>query len=417
MKKNCIVAQSGGPTAAINASLAGVINGVINSDTYDKIYGAVHGIQGVFKQNFLDLTELANLAYSPIDHLSSTPAMYLGSCRYKMPSVQDSPETYEKIFKVFEDMNIGAFFYIGGNDSMDTTAKLAEYARQIGSDVKIAGVPKTIDNDLIHTDHTPGYGSAAKYIATSMLEIAHDTYIYDLPCVTIVEIMGRDAGWLTAAAALARNKYNPTPQLIYLPEVPFDKEQFLHDVEHEIKKSNNIVVAVSEGIRDKDGTYISAGTAANDKFGHAQLSGAGKVLEYLVKERLGIKVRSVELNILQRCAGHLASRTDLDEAVKLGEFAVLFTAKGYTGFMTATRRKSDFPYLYDIEMADVSQIANRAKSVPVSWITPEHNDVTQEMIHYMKPLIQGEVSISYRDGLPVYIEIPHLSHGNHSALS
>lgn len=408
MKKNCIVAQSGGPTAAINASLAGVISGVLNSDSYDRIYGAVHGIQGVFNRNFLDLTELAGLAYSPIDHLSTTPAMYLGSCRYKMPSIQDSPETYEEIFRIFEEMNIGAFFYIGGNDSMDTTAKLAEYARKTGNSIKIAGVPKTIDNDLIHTDHTPGYGSAAKYIATSMLEIAHDTYIYDIPCVTIVEIMGRDAGWLTAAAALARNNYNPTPQLIYLPEVPFDKERFLQDVETEIKKSKNIVIAISEGIRYADGTYVSSHAATDDKFGHAQLSGAGKVLEALVKDRLKIKVRSVELNILQRCAGHLASRTDLDEAVKLGEFAVSFTAKGYTGFMTATRRKSDIPYLYDIEMADVSQIANRAKTVPLSWITPEHNNITQEFMNYMRPLIQGEVSISYRDGLPVYIEIPHL---------
>jgi 6-phosphofructokinase 1 len=409
MKKNCIVAQSGGPTAAINASLAGVINGVLNSDAYDKIYGAVHGIQGVFHRNFLDLTELATQAYSPIDHLSSTPAMYLGSCRYKMPSISEAPETYRQIFDLFEEMNIGAFFYIGGNDSMDTTAKLAEYARSVGSDVRIAGVPKTIDNDLVLTDHTPGYGSAAKYIATSMLEIAHDTYIYDMPCVTIVEIMGRDAGWLTAAAALARNKYNRTPQLIYLPEVPFDKEQFIQDIEQEIKTSHNVVVAVSEGIRDKDGNYISAGTAANDTFGHAQLSGAGRTLEYLVKERLGIKVRSVELNILQRCAGHLASRTDLDEAVKLGEAAVFYTSQGYSGFMTATRRTSNVPYLYEIEMADVSKIANHAKSVPVSWITPEGNDVTPELLQYIRPLIQGEVSVSFRDGLPVYIEVPHLS--------
>ncbi len=409
MKKNVIVAQSGGPTAAINASLAGVINGVVDSEAYDKVFGAVHGIQGVFKRQFINLTQLTEESYSSVEFLQTTPAMYLGSCRYKMPSIEENIEAYKQIFNIFEEMNVGAFFYIGGNDSMDTTAKLSAYAKMIGSDIKIAGVPKTIDNDLVLTDHTPGFGSAAKYIASSLIEIAHDTYIYDLPSVTIVEIMGRDAGWLTAASVLARNKYNRAPQLIYLPEVPFDVDNFINDVKTEIEVSKNVVVAVSEGIRDKDGNYICAGTATNDTFGHAQLSGAGKALEYLVKEKIGVKVRSIELNILQRCAGHISSRTDLDEATKLGEFAVQFTAKGFSGFMTSIKRKSTVPYLYDIEMADVSQIANKAKSVPVEWITPEHNDVTRDVISYIKPLIQGEVSITYRDGLPVYIDIPHLT--------
>ena len=410
MRKNCIVAQSGGPTAAINASLAGVINGVINSDKYDKIYGAIHGIQGVFKKQFIDLVELSQEYNSSIYHLSATPAMYLGSCRYKMPLPDESPETYKQIFDIFEEMNVGAFFYIGGNDSMDTAHKLSIYAAQTGSDVKIAGIPKTIDNDLVNTDHTPGFGSAAKYIATSMLEIAHDTYIYDLPTVTIVEIMGRDSGWLTASAALARNTYNITPQLIYLPEVPFSRAKFLDDISENITANKNVVVAVSEGIRNKDGEYICASDASYDNFGHARLSGAGKTLEYLVKDKLGIKVRSIELNILQRCAGHLSSRADIDEAIKLGESAVKFTAEGNSGFMTSTTRTSDTPYLYTIGMSDLSHIANQIKTVPLEWITPEGNDVTKELVDYIKPLIQGEISHSFRDGLPVYMDIPHLVH-------
>lgn len=407
--KNCIVAQSGGPTAAINASLAGVIRGVTESEAYDRIYGALHGIDGVFSEDFLDLTALAAEMNDPLHLLYRSPSSYLGSCRYKMPDYKENPKPYQELFRIFEKYNIGAFFYIGGNDSMDTVAKLSDYGREIRSSIRFAGVPKTIDNDLIHTDHTPGFGSAAKYIATTMLEIAHDTAVYRLPCVTIVEIMGRDAGWLTASAALARNRYNPTPQLIYLPEVPFHRHQFIEDLRGCLEKSNNVVVAVSEGIRDENGIYISAKAATADKFGHAQLSGVGKVLEALVRQELKIKVRSVELNILQRCAAHIASRTDLEEAEQLGEFAVRFTAKGYTGFMTAVRRTSDRPYLYDIEMADLDQIANRAKAVPRAWINAEGNDVTKEMTDYIFPLIQGEVSVSYRDGLPVYMEISHLT--------
>ena len=409
MGKNCIVAQSGGPTTAINASLAGVVNAVVKSEKYDKIYGALHGIQGVFKKDFKDLTDMDEATYPSIDLLRNSPAMYLGSCRYKMPLFEDKPEVYENVFNTFEEMNVGAFFYIGGNDSMDTAMKLSAYAKKVGSDIKIIGVPKTIDNDMVLTDHTPGYGSAAKYIAATMLEVAHDTYIYDLPCVTIVEIMGRDAGWLTAASALARNTYNPTPQLIYLPEVPFSVERFLEDLKEELKKSNNIVVAVSEGVRDENGDYVSAGVAKNDQFGHVQLSGVGKALETVVKAELGIKCRSIELSILQRCAAHLASRTDLEEAMKLGETAVRMAEEGLTGVVPTIKRKSDVPYLYEILPEDVSLIANNAKPVPLEWITESHNDVTKDLIEYVRPLIRGEVSVSFRDGLPVYIQIPHLT--------
>ena len=306
--KNCMVAQSGGPTVAINASLAGVIDGVMRSDMYDTVYGSLNGITGILNNDLTNLSELMQQNSEYLDRLKVTPAMYLGSCRYKLPNYLDDDSSYVFIFKQFETYHIDAFFYIGGNDSMDTVLKLSEYGKKIGSPVRIVGIPKTIDNDLCETDHTPGFGSAAKYIASSLLEIAHDTFIYAVKSVTIVEIMGRDAGWLTAASALARNGYNTAPHLIYLPEVPFDKEDFLLDVKRMLFERNNVIVAVSEGIRDASGNYISASESSVDTFGHSQLSGAGKTLEFLVKEKLGVKVRSVEVNVLQRCAAHLASR-------------------------------------------------------------------------------------------------------------
>ena len=410
MRKHVMVAQSGGPTAAINASLAGVIRGVILGDTYDKIYGAVHGITGVLEERFLELSAKAKEDDGFLDQLILTPAMYLGSCRVKMPNREEDPGIYDRIFEILERMNIGAFFYIGGNDSMDTIAKLAGEAARRNSDIRFAGVPKTIDNDLVLTDHTPGYGSAAKFIAATMLEIAHDTYIYDLPCVTIVEIMGRDSGWLTAAAALARNSYNITPQLVYLPEVPFHRTQFLEDVRNELKRSKNVVVAVSEGIRDENGVYISAKEAVADLFGHKQLSGVGKALENLVKKEIGIKVRSIELSILQRCAGHVASEQDINESSRLGEYAVQRTAAGETGFISVIRRISDEPYLIEIGQAGLDDIANKAKMVPREWINEAGNDVTEELFRYIRPLIHGESRIQWEDGLPVYLPVGHLNH-------
>lgn len=405
MNGNCIVAQSGGPTAAINASLAGVIQGVIDSRVYNKIYGSVHGIQGVLRRDFLDLSDSTG---DFISRLKRTPAMYLGSCRFKLPEASADMDIYQQIFSVFSDMNIDAFFYIGGNDSMDTVDKLSAYAKSIGSNIRIAGIPKTIDNDLVETDHTPGFGSAAKYVASSIREIAYDTYIYDLPSVTIVEIMGRDAGWLTAAAALARTSISPAPHLIYLPEVTFDKEQFISDLTVCLKKHRNVIVAVSEGIRDRDANYLSATDAAADKFGHAQLSGTGKCLEYLVKERLNIKVRSIEINVLQRCAGHMASRTDLDEAYRLGEGAVALTEQGKSGFMTTLTRTADSPYSCGVSAAAVSKIANKAKAVPRAWINTAGNDVTADMLKYLAPLVAGEVPVAYADGIAEYLPVPHL---------
>lgn len=408
MKDNCIVAQSGGPTVAINASLAGVIDGVKKSNKFTRVYGAIHGIQGVLDNNFIDLSLMALSKFPLVNTLELSPAMYLGSCRYKLPDFEVDSKPYEIIFDRFEEYQVAAFFYIGGNDSMDTVDKLSKYANKIGSDVKIVGIPKTIDNDLCHTDHTPGFGSAAKYVASTMLEIAHDTYIYQIPSVVIVEIMGRDAGWLTAASCLARNDYSPAPHLIYLPEVDFDEDQFIDDIKNVLKTSRCVIVAVSEGIHDKDGNYISASSAVADKFGHAQLSGTGKALESLVKDRMDIKVRSIELNVLQRCAAHISSRTDINESFALGQATVKYAAEGMTAVMSTIKRVSNDPYQWIIEPENVSLIANQAKTIPLEWITPEKNDVTPEMEAYLRPLIIGEVSLQYKDGLPMYLPVNHL---------
>nr|WP_297762812.1 6-phosphofructokinase [uncultured Butyrivibrio sp.] len=407
--KNVIVAQSGGPTSAINASLSGVLKAVLDSPNYDICYGAVNGILGVLSENYLNLTQKAQNDNDFIDLLTHTPAMYLGSCRYKLPDYRDDDSSYSFIFSQFRKLNIGAFFYIGGNDSMDTVLKLSDYARVIGSDVKIIGVPKTIDNDLCNTDHTPGFGSAAKYIASSMLEIAHDTFIYAVKSVTIVEIMGRDAGWLTAAASLARNGYSSAPHLIYLPEVPFDKEKFLADVRNQLDRRNNVIIAVSEGIRDKDGNYITSSKAMADTFGHQQLSGAGKALEFLVKENIDVKVRSVEINVLQRCAAHMASKTDLDESFAQGKKAVALSEEGKTGCMVVLKRLSNSPYQVDYSYAQIKDIANEAKSVPVEWINAEGNDITEEFVEYLRPLIIGEASHIFENGLPKFLDISHLN--------
>lgn len=406
-QSNCMVAQSGGPTVAINASLAGVIDGVMRSGKYATCYGSINGILGILNENYLNLTEMID-DEEKLERLKVTPAMYLGSCRHKLPNYKDDDSPYVFIFNQFAKLNIKAFFYIGGNDSMDTVLKLSDYAAKINSDIRIIGIPKTIDNDLCVIDHTPGFGSAAKYIASTMLEVAHDTFIYAVKSVTIVEIMGRDAGWLTASSALARNEYNTAPHLIYLPEVAFDKEQFLNDIREKLKTLNNVIVAVSEGIRDENGDYITASKAVADQFGHQQLSGAGKALEFLVKENIGVKVRSVEVNVLQRCAAHMASATDLNESFTLGNKAVSLAEEGITASMVTLERVSNIPYEVRYDHAPIAGIANEAKSIPREWINEAGNDITPALYEYLKPLIQGEVSISYKDGIPVYMPVSHL---------
>ena len=405
--KNIMVAQSGGPTVAINASLAGVITGA-KEYGFNKVYGAVHGILGVLNEDFVDLTEAAE-DENFIPTLTCSPSMYLGSCRYRMKDAAEDNSDYQKIFDVFEKNEIDAFLYIGGNDSMDTVMKVSQYGKEHGYNVAVVGIPKTIDNDLMATDHTPGFGSAAKYIATTMLEIAHDTFIYPVKSVTIVEIMGRDAGWLTAATCLARNEYSTAPHLIYLPEVPFDTEGFVEDVKGVLRQVDNCIVAVSEGIRDEQGRYISASGTAVDNFGHSQLSGAGKTLEYIIKDELGVKVRSIEVNVLQRAAAHMASLTDIEESVALGKKAVELASNGVTSVMTIVVRESNAPYVVSFSSADISGIANEAKEVPVDWINAAGNDVTEEMVEYLAPLIVGETAVVYENGLPKYAKIPHLN--------
>lgn len=411
-KKNVIVAQSGGPTVAINASLAGVIDASIKNEAYETVYGSIYGILGILEDRLMNLSEQVEQNPEFIDTLKVSPAMHLGSCRYKLPDYEDDDATYAFIFNQFKKYNVGAFFYIGGNDSMDTVLKLSHYGEQIGSDIRIIGIPKTIDNDLCITDHTPGYGSAAKYVASSILEVAHDTFIYSVKSVTIVEIMGRDAGWLTAASALARNDYNSAPHLIYFPEVAFDKAQFIEDVKDQLSKRNNVIIAVSEGIRDKEGNYISASTATNDQFGHSQLSGTGKCLEYLVKEAIHVKVRSIELNVLQRCAAHTSSLTDLNESFALGTHAVECALNGMSKCMLTLNRISNAPYKISIGTADIKGIANEAKPIPREWINDAGNDITPALYEYMAPLIEGEPAIQYHSGLPVYLPVNHLDANN-----
>ena len=405
--KNCIVAQSGGPTVAINASLSGVIEKAYTSGSYDHIYGSLHGILGILNNDIICFDDkLKDEDF--LQALSTTPAMYLGSCRYKLPKMADDIELYEKIFAFFEANDISSFFYIGGNDSMDTVLQLSTYAKLHEKSVTIMGVPKTIDNDLCLTDHTPGFGSAAKYIATTLQEIAYDTSIYPLPSVTIVEIMGRDAGWLTGAASLARTDYGLGSDLIYLPEAVFDTEKFLEDVQEIMQKKPNVLIAISEGIRDKDGKYISASTKTLDSFGHSQLSGAGKTLETLIAHRLGTKVRSIELNLPQRCAAHLSSLTDIEESKELGRTAVTHALKGASGYMSIIRRESNQPYKVSYDIADISLIANEVRSVPRDFINDVGNNVTEKMADYLRPLIVGQPSLTYENGMPVYLPLSHL---------
>ncbi|WP_041139430.1 6-phosphofructokinase [Beduini massiliensis] len=408
-KRNCLVGQSGGPTAAINASLAGVIAQCLESEQFDNIYGAVNGIKGLLALQYLDLKKEFDTA-EKLEQLRHTPAMFLGSCRYKLPNYDEDPNVYKEVFDIFERLEITDFFYIGGNDSMDTVLKLSGYAKMMNKDVKIIGIPKTIDNDLMGTDHTPGFGSAAKYVATSMLEIAHDSMIYQLQSITIVEIMGRNAGWLTAAAALARNGYNTAPDLIYLPEVTFDKEKFIEAIAEVFKHKRGVVIAVSEGIRDKDGNYLDQDSryTKKDAFGHIIHSGTAKVLETIAFQAFHCKVRSIELNVLQRCAMHIASKCDNDESFLIGKEAVLHALRGETGKMMVFNRKDQEDYEIEIGAIDVLTAANYEKKVPVEWINEAGNDITDKLYQYLYPLILGEVYLSYQDGIPQYLSTAHL---------
>ena len=401
--KNMIVGQSGGPTAVINGSLYGVVSeGFKHPESIEHVYGMINGIEGFLSNQIMDMHPL--LKNGDLELIRTTPGSYLGSCRYKLPEDLNNP-VYPELFQKFEDYNIGYFFYIGGNDSMDTVSKLSRYAAKIQSPIRVIGVPKTIDNDLVETDHTPGFGSAAKFVAPTVREIAIDASVYDnKKSVTIVEIMGRHAGWLTAASALARKFEGDNPVLIYLPEVAFNQEDFLEKVKKALETTPNLVVCVSEGINDGNGTFICefASDVGVDTFGHKMLTGSGKYLENLIKEKLGVKVRSVELNVSQRCSSSCLSKTDLDEADHSGAFAVNAALNGETGKMISFVRTNTSPYELSFSTADVNIICNQEKAVPLSWITKDGSDVTDEFIRYAAPLIQGSVDVPTENGLPLF---------------
>ena len=402
-KKNLIVGQSGGPTAVINSSLYGVVSeGLAHSDEIGHVYGMVNGIEGFLAGRVLDFEEA--LPGEKLTYLTHTPGAYLGSCRYKLPESLEDP-VYPELFRKFEEMNIGWFFYIGGNDSMDTVSKLSRYAAKIGSSIRVIGEPKTIDNDLIHTDHTPGFGSAAKYVASTVREIAIDASVYDnKKSVTIVEIMGRHAGWLTAASVLARKFENDNPVLIYLPESAFNTDTFIEDVKKALEHTSNLVVCVSEGINDGNGTFICelASDVGVDTFGHKMLTGSGKYLENLVKEKLGVKVRSIELNVNQRCSSSMISATDQEEAIQAGISGVHFALDGITGKMIAFHRTEGADYSINYVPEDVNLICNQEKTVPPEWITGNGSDIGQAFIDYALPLIQGIVNVPEENGLPKF---------------
>ena len=403
LKGACIIGQSGGPTSVINASAYGVIRTALDSDVITKVYGAEHGIKGVLNDRLIDMSfedaaELENLLY--------TPSSALGSCRYKIadPDVDDTD--YKRILEIFKKYDVRYFFYNGGNDSMDTCNKISKYMQKTGYECRVMGVPKTIDNDLFGTDHCPGYASAAKYIATSCMEVYQDARVYDTGMICIIEIMGRHAGWLTAAAGLA-TAAGAGPDLIYLPETDFDMDKFLAEVKKVYEEKGNCMVAVSEGIHYADGTFVSeAKTSATDGFGHAQLGGLAALLAEKVKGATNAKVRGIELSLLQRCGAHLASQTDIDESFMSGKAAVENAVAGLTDKMVGFERVTeDGKYVCRTKLFNLTDVANTEKKVPLEWINAEQNGVTQAFVDYALPLIQGETKLKKENGLPRFAKL------------
>ncbi len=404
--KNAIVGQSGGPTSVINSSLAGVFESAKNRGA-EHVYGMCNGIQGFLEGRYIDMSDVFKKTID-IELLKRTPSSYLGSCRYKLPDIaaEGAKDVYEDIFKRLADLNIGYFFYIGGNDSMDTINKLSAYGAEKGSDIRFIGVPKTIDNDLTATDHTPGYGSAAKYIGVVMKEIIRDATVYGTKYVTIVEIMGRNAGWLTAAAALAKDDDCEGVDMICLPEVPFNVDRFVEKVRRMQEKKKSIVIAVSEGVKLEDGRYVcelSDDVHAVDAFGHKALTGTARFLANTIARAMDTKTRCIELSTLQRCAGHLTSRTDITEAYQVGGAAVKAAFEGHTGEMVALKRISNAPYQCTTELHPISEIANLEKKVPLEWVNDDHTQMKQEFLDYAFPLIQAELTPIFVGGLPQHI--------------
>jgi 6-phosphofructokinase 1 len=403
---NIVVGQSGGPTAVINASVAGVYKAAKDMGVA-KVYGMVHGIQGFLEKNLISLEEYLDNGIN-IEILKRTPSAFLGTCRYKLPKLEGNEAVYEQIFEVMEEFEIEAFFYIGGNDSMDTVKMLSDYAAAHGRKERFVGIPKTVDNDLPITDHCPGYGSAAKYIATSLKEVIRDVQSTGLsnPTVLLVEIMGRHAGWLTAAAALAKGEDCSGADAIYLPERVFDIDDCVEHIKEVAKTKNTIVIAISEGVKLADGRFVcelGGGADSVDVFGHKQLSGCALTLAGIVSSRTGFKTRAIEMSTLQRAASHMASLTDIDEAMQAGYHGVVAAGEGATGVMVVMQRICQQPYFCKMDTYDIHNIANGEKTVPLEWITEDGRGLTDDMLKYIRPLIMGEVLPIYVDGLPAHL--------------
>jgi len=405
LKGACIIGQSGGPTAVINASAYGAIRTALDSGVITNVYGAAHGIKGVLDDVLYDMSKEDP---AELELLKYTPSSALGSCRYKMADPDKDDTDYKRILEILKKYNVRYFFYNGGNDSMDTCNKISKYMMKVGYECRIMGIPKTIDNDLFGTDHCPGYASAAKYIATSCMEIYHDARVYDTGMITILEIMGRHAGWLTAASALATHM-GAGPDLIYLPELPFDIDRFLKDVTDVYKKNGKCIVAVSEGVQDKDGRFISEYGSdlakSTDSFGHAQLGGLASTLASIVKEKTGAKVRGIEFSLLQRCASHVASATDIEESYMAGKTAVEKAIAGITDKMVAFERVSQNPYKIEPKLIGLTDVANVEKKVPLEWINKDGNGLLLPFIDYALPLIQGETGMKKEQGLPRFAKL------------
>lgn len=407
--KNILVAQSGGPTAAINATLAGVIREARKRSEIDRIYGAFYGVAGILEDEIVELDQTF-ASEKALELLEKTPAAALGSCRLKLKASDENADQYGKIIEIFRKYEIHYFVYIGGNDSMDTVLQLSKYCAENGiDDICVVGAPKTIDNDLCGIDHCPGFGSAAKYIASVCVELEREIDVYDVPNVIIIEMMGRHAGWLTAAAALAQEQSRDVPYLIYLEEIVFDTKKFIRDIRAALESSNRVIVAVSEGIHDADGHFICEACDPDqetDAFGHKQLAGTGRVLARLVKDEIGCKVRAIEPNLMQRCAAHILSRTDTEESKKLGQLAVSLCVEHRPGMMASLTRVSDEPYEVRYTAVPIEEVANKEKKVPLEWIAESGNGVTEKMISYLRPLVQGELLCEYENGIPKFLVIP-----------
>lgn len=399
---NCIIAQSGGPTSVINASVVGLIEANKEHKLYDKVFGGINGIEGILRENFIDLT---NASEEELEMFKFTPSSGLGSCRYKLKSYETDEEEYKKLIAICNKNDIKSFFYIGGNDSMDTIAKLSAYGKDHNVDINFIGIPKTIDNDLPITDHTPGYGSAAKFIATSVLETYLDSCVYTNNGIFILETMGRDTGWLAAAASAARMNNIPVADFIYLPEHPFDVSNFLKDVSERFKEQNQVYVVVSEGIKNKEGGFISELTPAqsHDNFGHSQLGGVAGVLKsFIIEAGITKRVKTLELGVLQRCAMHCSSLADIEEAYEAGYFALLNASPENSGNMVAIKRETNTPYSSSSFLTEAKNIANHVKYVPESWINEKGNNVTEEAYNYIKPLIGNSPLLVLENNLPRY---------------